>query len=297
MSTYKITSSDDALPTLSLPSGSRPASHSDYDHDVDTDPPEIEPIEHRLRVDFIDGGPVTLHEIHGPGEPRARQHASKTLTDQYQREQQYYAKFPDSEVLEQAPAFLQDELEPHYEALRDIQQRRLDWYTDHIPRNLDEVLKTVESLCAENSPNNVFVDANTYRGVVLVPNETDAEEYAANLDLHPVNVINETELDDHTSPSEYGINLPAPILTGEYGSQSWYSLIPWSDGLVCGCPYKQRRPWRAMCKHELVSSIILGHKNQYLLPISAGIEVPQRARRFLNPTIASRHTPTLPKAD
>lgn len=142
--------------------------------------------------------------------------------------------------------------------------------------------------------NNVFVDANTYRGVVLVPNETDPEEYAADRDLHPVNVTSETELDDHTSPSEYGIELPAPILTGEYGSQSWYSLIPWSDGLVCGCPYKQRRPWRAMCKHELVSTIILAHKEQYLLPVGAGIEVPQRARRFLSPTIASRHTPALP---
>jgi hypothetical protein len=294
MSIYEISSGDGSLPALSLPAGSRSTSHSDYDHDVNTDPPEIEPIEHRLRVDFI-GDPVTLHELHGPGEPQARQHAAKTLTDQYQREQQYYAKFPDGEVLEQAPAFLQDELEPHYEALREIQQRRLDWYTDHIPRNLNEILGTVESLCAENSLNNVFADANTYRGVILVPDETNPEGYAADRHLHLTDVITEAELDDYRSPSEYGIDLPAPILTGEYETNSWYSMIPWSDGLVCGCPYKQRRPWRVMCKHELVSTIILGHKEQYLLPVGVGVEVPQRARRFLSPTVASRHTPTLPE--
>lgn len=213
MSRNQITSSDESLPILSLPAGSRTPSHPDYDHDVSTDPPEIEPIEHRLRVDFIDGGPVTLHELHGPTEPDARQYASKTLSDQYQREQRYYAQFPDSEVLEQAPAFLRDELKPHYEELREVQQRRLDWYTDHIPRNLDEILRTVNSLCADNSPNNEFVDANSYRGVVLVPDETDPKRYATGHDLHPVNVINENELDDYRSPSEYGIDLPAPIVT------------------------------------------------------------------------------------
>jgi hypothetical protein len=148
----------------------------------------------------------------------------------------------DRSGLEQAPAFLQDELEPHYEALGEIQQRRLDWYTDHIPRNLNEILGTVESLCAENSLNNVFADANTYRGVILVPDETDPEGYAADRHLHLTDVITEAELDDYRSPSEYGIDLPAPILTGEYKTNSWYSMIPWSDGLVCGCPYKQRRP-------------------------------------------------------
>ena len=296
MTSYQIQSTNEALPALSLPPGARPVSHPDYEHDVGTDPPEIEPIEHRLRVDFIDGGPVTLHELHGPGQPLACRYADRTLTDTYHGEQQYYATFPDDERLAEAPAFLHAELSPHYEDLRAIRQRRLRWYTEHIPKNLDKILETVESLYPETGAN-AFDDVNGWVGTVIVPDEMSTDTYAIEHGLDEQYVVYEGDLDDHVSPSEYGISLPAPLLVGEYNSRSRYSLIPWSDGLVCSCPYKQKRPSRVLCKHELAATIRLAHEDRYVLPVDAGVDVPQRARRFLSPTVATRHTPRLPRDD
>ena len=296
MPSYQIHSTDETLPALTLPPGARPVSHSGYKHDVETDPPEIEPIEHRLRVDFIDGGPVTLHELHGPGQPLARRYADQTLTDTYRTEQRYHATLPDDERLAEVPAFLHAELSPHFEELRAIRRRRLRWYTEHIPNNLNKILETVESLYPETGAN-AFDDVNDWIGTVIVPNETPTDTYATEHGLDGQYVVHEDDLSDHVSPSEYGISLPAPLLVGEYNSRSRYSLILWSDGLVCACPYKQKRPSRVMCKHELAATIRLAHEGRYVLPIDAGVDVPQRARRFLSPTVATRHTPRLPREE
>ena len=292
MSTYQIASSDESLPALNLPAGARPVSHPDYEHNVDEDPPEIEPIEHRLRCDFVDGAPLTLHQHHNPSEVAARKFANKTLTDQCQREQQYFGSFPDSSDLQDVPAFLRSELKPQYEKLEKIQQRRMKWFTEHIPRNLDQILETVESLfSATNQP---IFEGNSYVGVIIVPPDASKEGCAAQYGVDKEYILYESELDDHTPPSEYGIELPAPLLIGDYANGSRYSLIPWSDGLVCAGPYKQDRPSRVMCKHELLSTMRLGKIKQYLLPIDEGINIPQRARRFVSPTIANCHQPSLP---
>lgn len=296
MTAYQIQSTDEALPTLSLPSGARPVSHPDYDHDVETDPPEIEPVEHRLRVDFIDGGPLSPHPLHGPYQPRPRRYADRTLTDTYRTEQRYYATFPDGNKLADAPAFLRNELAPYYDDLRDIQQRRLRWYTEHIPENLDQILDTIESLHPD-AVGESFHDVNSWIGIVIVPDNTSTDAYANEHGLGETYVVHEADLDDHTSPTEYGISLPAPLLAGEYNSRSRYSLIPWSDGLVCGCPYKQKRPSRIMCKHELAATMRLAEEGEYVLPVDAGVNVPQRARRFVSPTTAARHTPQPPREE
>lgn len=292
MSTYQIASSDKSLPTLDLPAGARPVSHPDYEHNVDEDPPEIEPIEHRLRCDFIDGAPLTLQQHHNPSEVAARQFARQTLTEQCQREQEYFGRFPDSDDLQHIPAFLRSELKPHYEKLEKIQQRRMRWYTEHIPNNLDQILKTVDSLfSASNKP---IFEGNSYVGAIMLPPQKPKEEAVAEYGIDKEYILYESEIDDHTPPSEYGIKLPAPLLIGDYANGSRYSLVPWSDGLTCCGPYKQDRPSRIMCKHELLSTMRLGKIKQYLLPVDEGANVPQRARRFVSPTIASRHRPSLP---
>ena len=52
-----------------------------------------------------------------------------------------------------------------------------------------------------------------------------------------------------------------------------------------------------MCKHELAATIRLANEDRYVLPIDADVDVPQRARRFLSPTIAAQHTPQLPRSE
>jgi hypothetical protein len=49
-----------------------------------------------------------------------------------------------------------------------------------------------------------------------------------------------------------------------------------------------------MCKHELLASIVLGTQESIFLPVTNGLDVPHRARRFVSPTVASTHTPQLP---
>jgi hypothetical protein len=297
MSVLEITPTDASLPPLGLPAGALSPTHSDYEHDVGSDPPEIEPIEHRLRVDFIDGGPITRQDLHRQQPPPlARRYVAQTLTDTYQSEHRYYATVPADERLVEAPAFLHDELAAHYEELNKIRQRRQQWYTELIPKNLDTIFRTVESLAPDESQT-TFDHMNDWRGTVLVTDATSPERYANDHGLDEQTVIRESDLDDHTTPSAYGISLPAPLLVGEYHTHSLYSLIPWSDGLVCSCGYKQTKPWIVMCKHELAATIRLAQDNQYFLPVDAGIDVPQRARRFVSPTIARQHTPRMPATE
>jgi hypothetical protein len=298
MSSQQIQPTDESLPALDLPAGALPTSHPNYNHDVETDPPEIEPVEHRLRVDFIDGGPLTPHPLHGPYDPQPRRYADRTLTDICREEQRYYASFPDDDHLADAPAFLRNKLAPHYNGLWDIQQRRFKWYTEHIPENLDQILDTIESLCPEpKTVDESFHDVNNWIGIVIVPDNASTDTYANEHSLDETHVVHEANLEDHTSPTEYGISLPAPLLAGEYNSRSRYSLLPWSDGLVCACPYKQKRPSRVACKHELAATMRLAEEDQYVLPVDAGVDVPQRARRFVSPTVAARHTPQPPRKE
>jgi hypothetical protein len=90
-------------------------------------------------------------------------------------------------------------------------------------------------------------------------------------------------------PSEFGTDLPAPLLVGEYASGGRYPFVPWSDGLVCACPYKQGKGWRVLCKHELLAAEVAERGESIFLPVTNGVKIPHRARRFVSPTIASRH--------
>src|SRR5699024_2002789 len=110
MSSQQIQPIDETLPSLDLSAGALPVSHPNYEHDIEVNPPEIEPVEHRLRVDFIDGGPVTPHPLHGPHEPRPRRYADRTFTETFHSERRYYGTFPDENQLAETSAFLRAEL-------------------------------------------------------------------------------------------------------------------------------------------------------------------------------------------
>jgi hypothetical protein len=287
MTAIEIKAADSSLPPLGLPAGALSASHPDYDHEIETDPPEIEPIEHRLRAAFVREGPLTIHELHGPGQPAIRQAATDILTTTAQTEQQYYLDLPTQETLTQAPAFLQAELREVRDHSADIQQRRQRWYTELIPTNLETIFGTVEN-CFPATPGSHPFEGTEYVGHVLVSADTDPEAFATAHDLSPEYVTHEAALDDHSSSSEYGIELPAPLLVGTYTTHSQYTLVPWTDGLVCLCPYKQTNPWAVMCKHELLATVRLAQRETWLLPIDDGLAVPQRARRFVSPRMIHR---------
>jgi hypothetical protein len=52
-----------------------------------------------------------------------------------------------------------------------------------------------------------------------------------------------------------------------------------------------------MCKHELAAASCLATAHEgdvdakYVLPTDVGVDIPQRARRFVSPTVAATHTP------
>jgi hypothetical protein len=290
---FQISPSDSRLPTLDLPPGSHSRSWTTDEYNINDDLPEIEPIEHRLRLDFIKGGPVTIHDLHGPTDPLPRQYAVQTISDIFREMKQYYPSVPHDSQLADAPAALRAELSPHYRDIESIQAQQRQWYFEDIPKNLDRILETVESLFPI-SPDEEDNNANTYCGVVVVPDDTNTSTYADEHDLTERFIIHEDALDDQTSLSTYRISLPAPLLIGDYRSDHRYSLIPWSDALVCACPYKQLKPAVVMCKHELAATIRLAQSEQYILPVDEGFAVPQRARRIISPLTVTKHTPQLP---
>lgn len=287
MTAIEIDPAESGLPPLRLPAGALPASHPEYEHDVNNDPPEIEPVEHRLRVDCIET--ATVHDIKTKETPRVREYTSQTVFDTYREEQQWHLDVPDQESLAEAPAYLQAELEPLREQIVEAQRRRRRWYMELIPNTLDTVVSSVKSLFP-SALHGIF-EVNEYVGGVVIPDNADTGALIDEYGVGPTAIWREYRLDDHTSPSEYGIELPAPLLVGSYNTDSQYSLIPWSDGLVCACPYKQSRPWRVMCKHELLATIRLAQTESLILPVDRGATVPQRARRFVSPTTAVTHTP------
>jgi len=294
MSTHQIAPADEHLPPLELPAGALDASHPEYQNTTGNDPPEIEPVEHRIRLDIIEAGGLMTYEEYGPT-PLARQYIQKTLVDTYESERRFFPSYDRLEdYLDDAPSFLKNELESHYQDLEQIRADRRKWFTELIPKDLDTIQKTaVESLLP--------LTANTFHGVVIVDSNTDPIEYADEHGLDRDDVIRETQLDNNIMPSAYGITLPAPLLVGEFASDSTYAFLPWSDAVVCGCPYKQTNKWTVMCKHELAAASRLGNAQEdgldtkYVLPIGVGVKVPQRARRFVSPTVAATHTPRRPR--
>lgn len=330
MTTRRIHPDDGSLPPLSLPPGALAKTDQQHRYNVDDEPPAIEPIEHRIRLDFMAGGPIPRSQLldqHNPwttdpgesdpwresgrSKPTGLVYAETSCRRTLVEERRYYDSFEadHSADLDDVPAFLAHRLQACREAdnprvaLEDEQARRERWYSIIIPwMNLYHVLKrsSYGSLFppsfGSTADADELTDQNAFVGTIVVDDDADIRAVAREHGIPGRFVVREGDLsssavDCAPLPSEFGIDLPAPLLVGEYASGSRYPLLPWSDGLVCSCPYKHDRPWRVLCKHELLAAIVAGGEGSIFLPITRGLGIPYRARRFVSPTIASRHTP------
>jgi hypothetical protein len=319
------------LPSLGLSPGSLADIDAAYDYNVETDPPAIEPVEHRIRLDFMAGGAIRYDQLltnydsrdrdaaesdpwhhAGRAKPLGMQYAERTCQRRLTEEARYYESYDDEDALVDAPAFLAHRLRQARSAadpeaaLRSERDRRETWYRTLIPRlNLCSVLKRssygtlIDDGSGEMPADHDLLEYNGFVGVIVLDPDHDPETYARERNLPSRYVVREQDLssgkaEEGALSSEYGLDLPAPLLVGEYASGSRYPLLPWTDGLVCSCPFKAGAPWRVMCKHELLASIVLGTQESIFLPVTNGLDVPHRARRFVSPTVASTHTPQLP---
>ena len=319
------------LPSLSLPPGAVTDEDDFHCHDVETDPPAIEPVEHRIRLDFMAGGTIRYDQLltnsdsrerdpaesdpwhhAGRAKPLGMQYAEGTCQRRLTEEARYYESYDDEDALVDAPAFLAHRLRQGRSAadpeaaLRSERDRRETWYRTLIPRlNLCSVLKLssygtlIDDGSGEMPADHDLLEYNGFVGVIVLDPDHDPGTYARERNLPSRYVVREQDLssgkaEEGALSSEYGLDLPAPLLVGEYASGSRYPLLPWSDGLVCSCPFKTGAPWRVMCKHELLASIVLGAQESIFLPVTDGLDIPYRARRFVSPTVASTHTPRLP---
>jgi hypothetical protein len=302
-----------------------------HDYDVETDPPAIEPVEHRIRLDFMTGGTIRYDQLLRTYNPRERdsrefdpwhdagrakplgvQYAEGTCQRRIVEEARYYDLYDQEDALINAPQYLAHRLRQCRVAadpeviVQEERNRRETWYRTLIPQlNLFPVLKRssygtiVDNVANEAAEVNALLEHNGFVGMVILDSDHDSQEYARKRGLSSRYVVRERDLscarsDAGALPSEYGIELPAPLLVGEYATGSRYPLIPWSDGLVCSCPYKTDTPWQVLCKHELFASVVLGNRESIFLPITAGLDVPHRARRFVSPAVANTHEPRLP---
>jgi hypothetical protein len=329
MTTRRIHSSKGSLPPLSLPPGALAKTDQQHRYDVDDEPPTIEPIEHRIRLDFMTAGPVHRSQLlgqHNPwtadsseadpwreagqSKPFGLLYAEESCRRTLAEERRYYDRVeadPSAE-LDDVPAFLAHRLQMCREtddpsaALEEERARRERWHSTVIPwMNLYHVLKrsSYGSLLPPSVGRSADIDEltehNAFVGMVVVDDGADVRTVAREHEIPGRFVVHERELSSSAVecaplPSDFGIDLPAPLLVGEYASGSRYPLLPWSDGLVCSCPYKHDRPWRVLCKHELLASIITGGVDSIFLPVTRGLDIPYRARRFVSPAIAGQHT-------
>jgi hypothetical protein len=321
--------SDADLPPLRL-SGAAFASWDDrYEYDVESLPSAIEPIEHQLRIDAVVAGyngdvpeARSLLDSHGPysdedswrDEGKARpfvlRRMEQTCEEQWEREQAIFEQIEREgeswTAPDDAPEYLAHRIE---QALRtgappvelgEIRENRENWYLRLIPMmNLNSLFtqSSLGSLLGSRTESNRY-GHNTHVGVVVVENTTHPQTYADEHDLPHERVLQvreaiEKQGDDPVHPSDFGIELPAPLLVGEYQNGSQYLWLPWSDGLVCSCPYKHSEAFRVMCKHELVTALKIGALEETILPLDKGFNVPARCRRFISPDEMSNQHHTL----
>lgn len=209
-------------------------------------------------------------------------------------------------MLENAPEYLAHQLRQCRDAadprgcVNEERENRRAWYRKLIPwKNLYQVCKqsTLGSLLPRQVSPDSLHDVNDFVGVVVVGADTNPHQYAQRHDVpasfvHRESAVTSQDSDNAPGPSDLGIELPAPLLLGEYESGSQYILLPWSDGLICSCPYKHEYKWRIACKHEILAALVAGTEDSIFLPLDRGVDVPKRARRFVSPSVYCHHEPS-----
>lgn len=326
MSSRQIRTQNESIPPLELPPGALAETDAKHEYDAEEDPPQVEPIEHRIRVDFMAGAPVkrtALLDSHNPwnagpedqdpwhgkrhSKPVAVKFAEATCERVWQDEHRFFDAFDSDAILDQAPAYLAHQLRQCRDqdnpkaCVETERSNRRSWYRNLIPwKNLYEVCKkdNLGGLLPRVVGNDTVRDLNKFAGTIVVDDDVDPIAYAQEVGVGERWVgreseVNSTVTDETPLPSDLGISLPAPLLVGEFNSGSRYAFLPWSDGLICSCPYKHGYPWRVTCKHELAAAIIAGLEDSIILPLDGGCQIPTRARRFVSPDIFCRHEPSL----
>jgi hypothetical protein len=331
MSVREIQSSSN-LPALRLPPGALSLEDRQYEHDPATEPSAIEPIEHKLRVDLMTAGmPDSSRQLlneyshyrAGPGDddpwwskshdkPLAILYAERTIKRQWASEKEYFEEYESDSVIEDAPAYLEQQLRNARAAsnpdakVENERENREKWYNLMPWKNLYPIFKqdNIGELIETNHrwPSQAEAlhgqgrEKTSFVGVLVIPNDRDEKTAANQYGVDSAYVYKEQQFSsrgntDLKIPTDYGIELPAPLLMGKYPNGSNYLFIPWSSGLVCQGPFKQNKPYRVSCKHEALAAFVLAQQDGIFLPVDEGLEVPARARRFIDPKIATSHTP------
>jgi hypothetical protein len=158
--------------------------------------------------------------------------------------------------------------------------------------------KNLFPIFKDSSIGSLFDDTRTPLhcvGVLVIPDAMDRQKAAQKYTVAPEYIRSESTVSSTDpyipGPTEYGIELPAPLLLGRYPSGSEYLFLPWASGLVCQGPFRQHKPYRVTCKHEFAAAQRLTETDGIFLPVDEGVQVPARARRFIAPQIALEHTP------
>lgn len=314
------------LPPLRLPPGALAPYDRSYDYDYRSERPDIQPVEHKIRLDIMNAGmidsPYNLLErsdFNGDDPwrhretPLAIKYIRSTLEAQWNIDQAYYSRWEDDEFLEEAPRYVSQSIRDAANksnpetAVLDEREKREKWYDFLLPQNVNGVFKQhtlgelLSPLFNDRYPTpeepEGDVPETAFVGILVIDDETDRTEIMSEYGIPQELIRYESEFDAHHSgspdlptPSDFGIELPAPLLMLDCPGNSEYLLIPWSAGLVCQGPHKQQNPHHVICKHEAFCAFVLSKMDSIFLPVHDGIPVPARARRFVDPQIAVEHT-------
>ena len=301
-----------------------------YEYDATEHPPEVEPIEHRIRQDFAEAGlapPSSFLESYSPyrkgpesadpwaskgrSKPQALVNAQQSINERIELEDHLFKSWDGDSIPSNAPGYLQHRFaqiqgsdNPQTELNDELSSRKY-WYEKMPWSNLFALFTTDSSLGSlypdtkrvfTDTPNLLeevhSLDTNSFEGAVLVDGEDEIEDVAQEFDLDPRYVYPKSEFDygnkgdSLVHPDEYIESYPAPVVIGNYANGSSYLLLPWTGGLTCQCHYKHERPYRVMCKHEALASMLVGEYDTEYLPIDEGIDVPDRVRKLYDPLAA-----------
>lgn len=273
------------LPDLYLPAGTFPRGDKRQEFE-DSCIPEIEPIEHLIRLDFIFAARENDNQVANLLDCGLN-YALQTIDGVWNLEKDFYDLLDSpSDSLIDNPfrwgAWLRPIIKDQNNDLQEVQAGRHQWYMKHIPKNIHDVSEAFLRFISDAG----LSDENKFRGSVIIPNDQSPDDYATNHKLPKKAVIQEQKLDNLVTPSEYGIELPAPIIVGDFQDRKKYAFIPRSGGLACSCQYKIVNDWVVMCKHELYAAVRVGQKEFDLiptqLPIDSGLEIPPRMVQFVD---------------
>ncbi|MDR5657686.1 hypothetical protein RH831_10915 [Halodesulfurarchaeum sp. HSR-GB] len=240
--------------------------------------------------------------------PEALKNAEFSIQDRLEYEEHLFENWDDDSVIEKAPGYLahrfreiRDSDNPE-EGVQNERANRTYWY-EQMPWSNLYALFTKDSSLGDLYPSShrQYSDTgkpvdeahnkhtNYFEGAILVDNNSDPEKVAEDFDVDPDHVYREEEFnythkgDALVRPDEYIEAFPAPVVIGHYANDSEYVLLPWTGGLTCQCHYKHEKPFRVMCKHEAMASMLAGEHGSEYLPLTEGIDVPDRVRRLYDP--------------